>query len=106
MLAGQLLKAIEESPYLRAISRNVTVAFVPYENLDNAAPGTPLFGCSLGLLWCHEVGTVREVLEGEVVMKHPIRHTMLRGVMVELKLRDERWARDELLLLGRPPLLL
>ncbi|MCI0572205.1 MAG: hypothetical protein L0Y66_15725 [Myxococcaceae bacterium] len=100
-----VLKAIEDSPYLRAISRNVTVAFVPYENLDNAAPGTPLYGCSLGLLWCRQVGAVREVLEGEVVMKHPIRHTLLRGVMVEVELQEPEWARKELLHAARPPLL-
>jgi len=52
------------------------------------------------------VGVVGHALTGEVAVKHPVRQTMLRGVMVELELRDERWAREELLHLGRPPLLL
>jgi hypothetical protein len=100
-----LLGAIEGSPYLRAIARNVTVAFVPYENLANAPEGTPLYGCSLGLLWCRQVGAVRDVLEGEVVLKHPVRHEMLRGVMVEVELQEPEWAREDLLHANRPPLL-
>lgn len=100
-----LLSAIEGSPYLRAITRNVTVAFVPYENLPNTPTGAPLYGCSLGLLWCRQVGSVRDVLEGEVVMKHPVRHDMLRGVMVEVELQEPEWAREELIHANRPPLL-
>jgi hypothetical protein len=101
-----LLASIRSSPWLEAIERGLTVGFVPYENLENAGPGTPLYRCALKLVWCREAGMVGQVLQGEVTVKHPVRQTMLRGVMVELKLRDDRWARDELLLLGRPPLLL
>jgi hypothetical protein len=101
-----LLASIRSSPWLEAIERGLTVGFVPYENLENAGAGTPLYRCALKLVWCREVGMVGQVLQGEVTVKHPVRQTMVRGVMVELKLRDERWARDELLLLGRPPLLL
>lgn len=101
-----LLVSIRSSPWLEAIERGLMVGFVPYENLENAGPGTPLYRCALKLVWCREVGVVGQVLQGEVSVKHPVRQALLRGVMVELKLRDERWARDALLLLGRPPLLL
>ncbi|QRO01815.1 hypothetical protein JRI60_23750 [Archangium violaceum] len=101
-----LLASIRSSPWLEAIERGLTVGFVPYENLGNAGAGTPLYRCALKLLWCREVGMVGQPLQGEVTVKHPVRQTMLRGVMVELELRDERWAREELLHLGRPPLLL
>ncbi|PTL76928.1 hypothetical protein [Vitiosangium sp. GDMCC 1.1324] len=101
-----LLATIRGSPWMEAIERGVTVGFVPYENLENAAPGTPLYRCALTLLWCREVGMVGHALQGEVTVKHPVRQTMLRGVMVELELRDEHWAREQLLHLGRPPLLL
>jgi hypothetical protein len=101
-----LLASIRSSPWLEAIERGLTVGFVPYENLEDAGAGTPLYRCALKLVWCREVGVVGQVLQGEVTVKHPVRQALLRGVMVELKLRDERWARDELLLLGRPPLLL
>ncbi|XXF81082.1 hypothetical protein P2318_15360 [Myxococcaceae bacterium GXIMD 01537] len=102
----QLIATIQSSPYLRAMAGNLAVAFVPYENLENATPGTALYACSGPLVWCHEVGTVGKVLEGEVSVKHPIRQHFLRGVMVELRLQDSAAARNQLLHLGRPPLLL
>ncbi|MET0403743.1 MAG: hypothetical protein ABW123_15135 [Cystobacter sp.] len=100
-----LISAIRGSPWLEAIERGLTVGFVPYENLENAAPGTPLYRCALKLLWCEQVGQVGHSLQGEVSVKHPVRQTMLRGVMVELVLRDETGAREDLLHLGRSPLL-
>jgi hypothetical protein len=102
----QLLASIADSPYLKAIAGDVTVAFVPYENLDQARPGAALYGCGFGFVWCTEVGVVRSVLAGETSMKHPVRHQMLRGTMVEIQLTDTRWARRDILHLGRPPLVL
>lgn len=101
-----LLASIQNSPYVRAISGNLTVAFVPYDNLENAKPGTPLYACAAKMVWCRVVGRVGEPLEGEVSVKHPIRQHFLRGVMVELHLSDTDAAREELLHLGRPPLFL
>jgi hypothetical protein len=101
----KLLATIRGSPYLRAFEGHLTVAFVPYENLDNARPDTPLYACAAKLLWCRQVGVVGEVLEGEVSVKHPIRQHFLRGVMVELRLDDSLAAREDLLHLGRAPLL-
>jgi biopolymer transport protein ExbB/TolQ len=102
----KLLATIQGSPYLRAFQGNLTVAFVPYENVESARPGTALYACAAKLVWCRQVGVVGEVLEGEVSVKHPIRQHFLRGVMVELQLQDGPSAREELLHLGRPPLLL
>lgn len=102
----QLLASIQGSPYLRAIASNLTVAFVPYENLENAAPGTALYACEAKLVWCRQVGVVGKVLEGEVSVKHPIRQHFLRGVMVELQLEEGDSAYEQLLHLGGPPLLL
>jgi|SRR6218665_2020160 len=101
-----LLASIRGSPWLEAIERGLTVGFVPYENLENAAPGTSIYRCALKLLWCHEVGQVGHALRGEVSVKHPVRQTVMRGVMVELVLSDEDWAHEELLHLGRAPLML
>jgi hypothetical protein len=101
-----LLATIRSSPWLEAFEKGLAVGFVPYDNLENAPAGTPLYQCALRLLWCREVGVVGHPLQGEVTVKHPVRQTLLRGVMVELQLQDERWAHEELLHLGRPPLLL
>lgn len=101
-----LIESLRASPYLKAIEKNLTVAFVPYENLGNAEQGTPLYACTAKLFWCHEVGVIGKMLEGEVSLKHPIRQYMLRGVMVEIQLTDEPAAREDLLHLSRPPMLL
>lgn len=98
-----LLAAIKSSPYLKAIEGNLTVAFVPYGNIDAVAPGTAIYGCHLGLLWCDQIGSVARVLDGEVNRKHPIRNVILRGAMVEVELQDPRWAQEDLLHLGRAP---
>ncbi|NVJ05163.1 hypothetical protein HUW63_07910 [Myxococcus sp. AM001] len=101
-----LIASLRASPYLKAIEKDLTVAFVPYENIPNAEQGTPLYSCAAKVFWCHEVGVIGRVLEGEVSLKHPIRQYMLRGVMVEVQLTDAPSAREDLLHLGRPPLLL
>jgi hypothetical protein len=101
-----LIASLRASPYLKAIEKNLTVAFVPYENLPHAQQGTPLYACAARLFWCREVGVIGKLLEGEVSLKHPIRQYMLRGVMVELQLSDEPAAREDLLHLSRPPMLL
>jgi hypothetical protein len=102
----KLLASIRASPHLKALEGNLTVAFVPYENLENARAGMPIYACAAKLVWCHQVGVVGAVLEGEVAVKHPIRQHFLRGVMVELQLQDGDSVQEELLHLGRPPLLL
>jgi len=101
----RLLAAIRNSPYMKAIDSNVTVAFVPYDNMARVRPGEPLYGCSIGFVWCREVGVVNTVYDGEVSMRHPVRQMNLRGSMVEIDLHDPRWARAELLHLGGAPLL-
>jgi hypothetical protein len=101
-----LLASIESSSYLKALQRNLTIAFVPYENQPNVRPGTALYGCAFRLLWCRRVGKVTSILEGEVTARHPIRPLELRGTMVEVELEEGGWAHEQLLYAGRPPLLL
>jgi hypothetical protein len=84
----QLLKTIEQTSYLRALSDHAQVAFVPYDNLGKLSKGASLYGCRLGMIFCHRVGTVLEILPGEVQFKHPQRDKQLRGQMVELQLDD------------------
>jgi len=100
----EIIAGINKSGYLRALGDKATVALVPYSNLDAVAPGTSLYECRIAMLWCHEVGTVVEVLPGEVTFKHPRRDTMVRGQMVELKLTDAAAGEDDVLFAGGRPL--
>jgi hypothetical protein len=101
----RMLRQIRESPYLKAVERNLNVAFMPYENASNMAKGTDLFACRFGLIGCHLVGKLGEPLDGEVSTKHPLHNQILRGVMVELDLVDPAGARPQVLFAHRPPLL-
>ncbi len=100
-----LLAAIRNSPYLKALEGNVTVAFVPYDNASRARPSTKLYGCLLGFVLCREVGVIRGVYQGEIQQQHPVRHETLRGEMVEIELSNPEWVQKDLLHMNRPPLL-
>jgi len=101
----KLLETLQHTAYLRAMHDHAQVAFVPYDNLGKLRKGASLYGCRLGMIFCHEVGTVLEVLPGEVQFKHPQRDKQLRGQMVELQLTDGAAAADDVLFVGGRPLL-
>jgi hypothetical protein len=100
-----MVKTIAQSPYLLAVEKRGTIAFVPYENLDNVKAGTPLYSCSVGLFFCRNVGQVVEVLGGELSVKHPLHNNMLRGQSVQVQLTDVRAAEHRVLFAGGRPIL-
>jgi hypothetical protein len=103
----RILETIADSPHIRAAQRSATIAFVPYDNLGNVSIGTPIFGCALKMLWCHEVGRLVKTFPGEVTIKHPTFHSEpIRGQMVQIELRDDDAAHKPVLFAGGPPLLL
>ncbi len=99
-----ILAGINQSAYLRAANNGAQVAMVPYSNMKNIEKGTPLYACKLSMVWCHKVGTVRDILAGEVNVKHPNRDAMVRGQMIEMEMTDASAAQDEVLFAGHPPL--
>ena len=101
-----LLKTLENAPLVRAASEKLTLAFVPYENMANAGPGAVVYGCQFQVVWCHRAGTVRAVLDGEIVAKHALFGTELRGQFLELEVEDPQAMKLPVLHVNRPPLLL
>jgi hypothetical protein len=99
-----VLERMGLSPYIKAMTQQVTVAFVPYQNLSNVRPGTALYGCSWGLVGCGKVGKVLRLIEGEVQDVHPHDNSFQRGVMVEVELTDETAGEDKVLFAGKKPL--
>jgi hypothetical protein len=99
-----LMKALRGSPYLKALEAQMTVAFVPYDNLDRVSKDARVYGCYLRFVGCVAVGRVAEVLDGEVSGNHPVRGSQLRGVMLRIELDDRTWARRPVLHIGRAPL--
>lgn len=100
----QVLDRLNASPYIKAISQQVTVAFVPYQNLSNVRPGTSLYGCSWGLVGCSKVGKVVRLIEGEMQDVHPHDNSFQRGVMVEVELSDRTAGEETVLFAGKKPL--
>jgi hypothetical protein len=58
------------------------------------------------MIFCKKVGTVLDILPGEVQFKHPNKDKQLRGQMVELKLDSAESATDDVLFVGGRPMLL
>lgn len=100
------VERMRQTPFARAARADITAAFVPYENLHSASPGTRVTACLLEFILCRRVGEVVQVIEGEQVGRHPVSGRDLRGQLVELKLEESSWARNRSLVLGRAPLLL
>jgi hypothetical protein len=100
----QLIDSLEQSGYLRALRDGASVAAVPYDNIANAGKGSPLYACRAAMLLCKRVGSVLEVLPGEVTLRHPHRARQLRGRMIELQLDEPDAARDDVLFVGGAPL--
>jgi hypothetical protein len=101
----ELIRGLEQSPYLRALADGAHIALVPYDNLGGVGPGTQVVTCRFAMVMCHEVGRVREVLPGELTFRHPRREKMMRGQMVELQLSEPAAASEEMLFLGGAPVL-
>lgn len=100
----EVVKNLLGSSYLRALADNATVAFVPYSNMTGVTNGVVLYGCKLGMVACHQVGRVIEVLPGEIQQKHPHRDKMVRGQLVEVSIEDGSAAQDDVLFLGGKPM--
>jgi hypothetical protein len=98
-----LISQIQSSAYIHSMDRHVTVAFVPYENLDNVEEGMSIYACRWGLVWCRDVGTIGAQLKGEVTDTHPQTGNSLRGVMIEMRLDDREAAEERALFVGKRP---
>jgi hypothetical protein len=97
------IERLSTSFYLKGRSEQVVVAFVPYENLPNARPGTTLYRCKWGLVRCSSAGKIVSVLDGEVTEHHPHSNALKRGVMVEILLHDASAGQDNVLFAGSRP---
>ena len=102
---SELLKVLSEAPLLKALSGNITIAFVPYENLTNVHNGSAVFSCRVGMFGCRKVGQVNQILSGEVSVHSPVDTKNERGLMLELALQGADHAgQDQVLFLNHAPL--
>lgn len=96
---GRMREALEQihaRPLWRATERSLDVAFVPYEQLEGVRPGDDVVQCTWGIFACHRVGTVREIIPGEVVTPDPWGE-LARGRFVVLHLTDNEAVQERIL---------
>jgi hypothetical protein len=92
----EMVQQIEERPLFQAVERDLELAFVPYSQLAGVAPGAEVHECVWGLFWCHAVGTVAQMVPGEVVQADPW-GSQVRGEYVVLNLTEHEAARAKTL---------
>jgi hypothetical protein len=92
----EMVQQIEERPLFQALERDLELAFIPYTQLPGVAPGAEVYDCLWGLIWCEAVGTVSQMVPGEVVQADPW-GSQVRGEYVVLDLTDHTAARAKTL---------
>jgi hypothetical protein len=92
----EMVQQIEERPLFRALEQDLELAFVPYTQLTGVAPGAQVYTCVWGLFWCRAVGSVSQMVPGEVVQADPW-GSQVRGEYVVLGLSDHDAARAKTL---------
>ena len=83
----QLLRELESRPLYRAMQRDTDLAFAPYDHLRHIGVGDNVFACSWSIVNCRVVGTVSEIVPGEVVTQDPWGE-LARGQYIVLDVRD------------------
>jgi len=78
------------------VESRIEVAFVPYTQLDGAKEGNEVYDCVWGLFWCKPVGTMSELVPGEVILPDPWGN-QARGQYAVLDLTDHSAAMSKTL---------
>lgn len=104
------LKTLEDTSYRQAMNRGANLAFVPYDNLNNVRIGLPVYDCSLMVIICHKVGTIKHIYSDEQLVDFPIFNMRfsrtIRGVFVSLNMTVPASMADTIVFVGSKPLFL
>jgi hypothetical protein len=93
----ELTAQMRGRPLFRAIEGSQNVAFVPYTQMDGVRQGADVYECSVwGVFDCNRVGSVSEVLPGEVATQDPW-GSLARGQYAVLELSESSAARAKAL---------
>jgi len=82
-----LLRDLETRPLYRAMQADTDLAFVPYEHLQRFGLSDSVYLCAWSIFHCRTVGTVTEIVPGEVISQDPW-GSLQRGQYVVLALRE------------------
>jgi hypothetical protein len=85
----ELLAELRARPLYRAMQHTTDLAFLPYAHFDRVEVGSDVVHCDWVVFGCKTVGTVSEIVSGEVVTQDPWGE-LARGQYVVLALSDDR----------------
>jgi hypothetical protein len=91
-------------PIFRAVEKSMDVAFVPYTQIEGMKAGSAVYDCVWGLFSCTSVGTITEIVPGEVVLPDPW-GTQTRGqyAVLDLSRHDSAKSKSLRVRLDRTP---
>jgi hypothetical protein len=92
----ELAAQLKGRPLFRAVDHSLDVAFVPYTQIEGVDSGSRVYSCVWGLFLCKAVGTVAELVPGEVVLPDPWGN-QARGQYAVLNLADREAAKAKTL---------
>lgn len=92
----ELTSEVRARPIYRAVAEHLDLAFVPYTQMDGIELGAKVHQCTWGLFNCKEVGSVSELLPGEVVLPDPW-GAPARGQYAVLRLAESTAGRAKVL---------
>lgn len=108
-VAQQAFDNLKKSVYFDAFNDtkdNLNLAFIPYEGLSNAKVGASIYQCTLEIIWCHKVGTVRHIYHDEQLVDFPIFNVKLsrtvRGVFISVNINDKDAVQERVLFIDKP----
>lgn len=104
--ATTALDILDSSSYARALATGSNLAFIPYDNIRVATVGAPVYDCSLMVIVCHKVGTIRKIYKDEQIVDFPLfnihfSHT-IRGVLIDMNMTKPESMRSTIFFIGKP----
>jgi hypothetical protein len=95
-MIDQLMGQLKERPTFSAADTSMTVAFVPYTQIDGVERGAEVYDCIWGLFACTPVGHVTKLLPGEVILPDPW-GTLTRGQYATMDIDNAESTRSKTL---------
>ncbi len=95
-MIDQLMGQLKERPVFSAADTSMTVAFVPYTQIDGVERGAEIYDCVWGLFACKAVGHVTKLLPGEVILPDPW-GTLTRGQYATMDIENADSSRSRTL---------
>ncbi len=92
----ELEAQLKGRPIFRAADKSLDLAFVPYSQIDGITQGAGVYDCVWGVFACKQVGTVAEIVPGEVILPDPW-GTQTRGQFAVLDLSARESAKSKTL---------